>query len=583
MQYTRYPRTPHVPWSPGASPDDIRHGVLTCFDGKEVVVTEKLDGENTSLYRDHVHARSPDSAHHPSRTWIKRFHDRVRHRIPEGHRVSGESVYARHSIAYEDLESWFYVFSVWDREDRCLDWDATQRFAKRLGAPTPRVLFRGRYDEKVLRELAARIDPHVVEGYVVRTAGAFARADFEEHVAKWVRKDHVQTDVHWMNAPVVLNGLGPRAALWDTRSGETPKAQALLRAIDEERDDPTALAALERRLIEALSRIDALGRVGDARLEGALAALLDGTPRSAIAALGAKIGVRVARRAADLVGLARSLREPFPDDARAAGLRRMARVADLGVLHAVARTSVDRATEEIVLWSELHAGEADLLGPAPLARLRAGALSALADLPRARAQRAWSRMLDRFVTGTIASVEEGLQATFHERTLDVPTLVGTVGPSGSGKTTLVRAAFPDHRVISLDDLRAGRGDRADQSGNDEILAAALARLDGALQAGESVVWDATLLVPMQRELLQSVARRTGALTKWVVFARDRQALERTNRERAHAVDDVVLAAQLQRYRPPYPGDADVLAYVGKGASIADTAGDLFADEPEDAS
>jgi hypothetical protein len=35
------------------------------------------------------------------------------------------------------------------------------------------------------------------EGIVVRSAGLFHNDDFVENVAKWVRKDHVQTDVHW--------------------------------------------------------------------------------------------------------------------------------------------------------------------------------------------------------------------------------------------------------------------------------------------------------------------------------------------------------------------------------------------------
>ncbi|MFE9924807.1 RNA ligase family protein, partial [Streptomyces sp. NPDC005774] len=45
-----YPRTPHLPWSPGAASDDIRAGDLSGLRGREVVVTEKLDGENTTLY-----------------------------------------------------------------------------------------------------------------------------------------------------------------------------------------------------------------------------------------------------------------------------------------------------------------------------------------------------------------------------------------------------------------------------------------------------------------------------------------------------------------------------------------------------
>ncbi|WP_238598694.1 RNA ligase family protein [Saccharothrix sp. ALI-22-I] len=57
-------------------------------------------------------------------------------------KLDGENVYARHSIVYSDLESWFYGFSVWDG-DRCLDWDRTVRFLRDVGVPTPPVLWRG--------------------------------------------------------------------------------------------------------------------------------------------------------------------------------------------------------------------------------------------------------------------------------------------------------------------------------------------------------------------------------------------------------------------------------------------------------
>jgi hypothetical protein len=223
-----YPRTPHLPWSPGSTPDDVRACDLSGLHGREVVVTEKLDGENTTLYRDGLHARSLDSGHHPSRAWVKGLHGRIGRRIPHGRRVCGENVYAVHSLAYRDLENWFYGLSVWDG-DRCLPWDATVAFLRDLGVPVPPALWRGVFDERALRTL--RIDPERQEGYVVRAVGDFTRAEFPLRVAKWVRPRHVRTDTHWMHAPVVPNGLGPKAALWSVRSGAGPDVPALLTAL----------------------------------------------------------------------------------------------------------------------------------------------------------------------------------------------------------------------------------------------------------------------------------------------------------------------------------------------------------------
>ena len=88
--------------------------------GREVVVTEKLDGENTTMYTDYIHARSLDSHHHPSRDWVKQLHGEIGYKIPVGWRVCGENMYARHSIVYYDLTTYFYGFSIWDETNTAL-------------------------------------------------------------------------------------------------------------------------------------------------------------------------------------------------------------------------------------------------------------------------------------------------------------------------------------------------------------------------------------------------------------------------------------------------------------------------------
>ena len=48
-QKYKYPRTYHVPWSPGTTSDDRLLKSVDQFVGKRVVVTEKMDGENTTM------------------------------------------------------------------------------------------------------------------------------------------------------------------------------------------------------------------------------------------------------------------------------------------------------------------------------------------------------------------------------------------------------------------------------------------------------------------------------------------------------------------------------------------------------
>lgn len=205
----KYPKTMHLPWSPGLQNDDRLMPDVDCFLGKEVVITEKMDGENTTMYRDYIHARSIDSQNHPSRNWVKGRHGRIKHLIPEGWRICGENLYATHSIHYEDLTDYFMLFSVWSRGNVCMSWNITEQYAKILDVPTVPVLYRGKWDEWV--KVHALTDAFVYqdgkEGYVVRVADSFCYTDFDKSVAKYVRKDHIQTDEHWMNKAIVPNAL----------------------------------------------------------------------------------------------------------------------------------------------------------------------------------------------------------------------------------------------------------------------------------------------------------------------------------------------------------------------------------------
>lgn len=206
----KYPRTYHLPWSPGGTNDDRRLVDCAHFEGKKVVVTEKMDGENTTLYSFGLHARSVSSADHPSRAWIKAMHGSIAHEIPEGWRICGENLYAKHSIGYANLPTYFLVFSIWNEANVCLPWSETVEWSALLGLRTVPVVWEGVWSEKAVRGAweAYKGSDEVAEGYVVRLADSFSYDDFGTAVAKWVRPHHVQTDDHWMNQAVVPNGLG---------------------------------------------------------------------------------------------------------------------------------------------------------------------------------------------------------------------------------------------------------------------------------------------------------------------------------------------------------------------------------------
>lgn len=211
MDRIKYPRTFHFPWSDGICSDDKVLHDTSNFEGKEVVVTEKMDGENTTMTPDYVHARSTTYAPHPSRDWVRKFHAEIRHSIPENWRVCGENLYAKHSIGYDNLPSYFLGFSIWDGET-ALSWDETVEYFELIGIEPVRVLWRGIFDEKALQELVASLDQDKQEGFVVRVADSFHISEFKVSVAKYVRKNHVQSDEHWMHQTVVPNKLIKEAA-----------------------------------------------------------------------------------------------------------------------------------------------------------------------------------------------------------------------------------------------------------------------------------------------------------------------------------------------------------------------------------
>ena len=155
--------------------------------------------------KDYIHARSLDSVDHVSRHWVKGLWAKIQYNIPEDWRICGENVYAVHSIEMDNLDSYFYVFNIWDNNNQCLSWDDTVEWCKLLELEPVTVLYRGVYDEELIKNI--KLDYKTQEGYVVRLVESFHYKDFSKCVAKAIRAGHVQTDEHWMLKPVVPNKL----------------------------------------------------------------------------------------------------------------------------------------------------------------------------------------------------------------------------------------------------------------------------------------------------------------------------------------------------------------------------------------
>lgn len=202
---SKYNRTYHLPWSPGATNDDRIATDTEGLVGTEIVITEKLDGENTGMTDKGVYARS--HAAFTTSPWsreVRLIHKmKVEDQLGDGVFLFGENMEGIHSIEYTNLDSYFYIFGVRDN-NIWIPWNQVEEYSYLLDIPTVPVLFRGVVNS--VKELKDLVEDLVskpsklggpIEGVVVRNAGMFHNDDFADNVMKWVRKGHVQTDEHW--------------------------------------------------------------------------------------------------------------------------------------------------------------------------------------------------------------------------------------------------------------------------------------------------------------------------------------------------------------------------------------------------
>lgn len=202
----KYFRTYHLPWSEAVADDDIV--IKSPFkDGDDVIVTIKKDGENTSLYPSgRSHARSIDSGNHPSRDYVKKYWQERSYQLPHGWRVCGENLYAKHSIHYNNLKSYLYVFSIWNDDNFCLSWDDTLEWCELLDLTPVEEIYRGKYDVDAIKSAFLPYKSNE-EGYVIRSVGSFHYDNANTNMAKYVRKNHVTTSQHWMYSEIIPNKL----------------------------------------------------------------------------------------------------------------------------------------------------------------------------------------------------------------------------------------------------------------------------------------------------------------------------------------------------------------------------------------
>lgn len=241
-QSDKYGRSLHAHMSLGTTSDDrfMPNGYVKYFASMENghVLSEKLDGQNQCFKESGVYARSHVApTTHP---WDKPMRERwqlIKYDLGNLE-IFGENMYGIHSIAYKNLESYFYVFAV--RENGVwLSWEEVEFYAALFDFPVVptikiKTTLKEFYNNSDLKNendifndwitetlgmtweesvktpgLLGGYDPKTgedaSEGFVLRSCDGFENKsqglDVQENefanLCKLVRESHVKSDEHW--------------------------------------------------------------------------------------------------------------------------------------------------------------------------------------------------------------------------------------------------------------------------------------------------------------------------------------------------------------------------------------------------
>ncbi|MBI3712175.1 MAG: RNA ligase family protein [Burkholderiales bacterium] len=221
--FFRFPHTQHLFWLGHDTPRNDK--VLTQTEVAamllgDVVVEEKLDGANVGFslsldgglrvqnrgqYLTAMHAgqflRLPE--------WMAQHSEGLYAALKPNLVLFGEWCAARHSLDYDALSDWFFLFDVYDRIAGRF-WSSPRRnaLACMSGLVTVPQVLQGKVTVSTLTQLVVTVPSHfrqgALEGVVIRREST----DWCDARAKLVRPDFAQTiDTHWRTRSIEWNRL----------------------------------------------------------------------------------------------------------------------------------------------------------------------------------------------------------------------------------------------------------------------------------------------------------------------------------------------------------------------------------------
>ena len=208
----KYPKTRYLSFSPSKDNTDVREtGLfdLNNFISKDLIITTKMDGSNLQMSQGKLAARNGKYANHKSFDLAKVLYNEIYYKIPKDIIIFGEWLYAKHSIHYTKLISYFQVFAIYDKFNSIyLSWQDVEQLSNSLSLNTVQKLYSIKSNSlPELEQLITQYGENYInqggEGIVIRNSDSFS--DFNSNVAKYVRKNHVTTDEHWTQQKLIRN------------------------------------------------------------------------------------------------------------------------------------------------------------------------------------------------------------------------------------------------------------------------------------------------------------------------------------------------------------------------------------------
>lgn len=236
----KYPRTQHIEGSklqPGD--EDLSQIPFSALIGRHLVVEEKLDGANCGISfseeadlilqsRGHVLSGGPRERQFDLfKAWAQAHKEELWSLLGTHYIMYGEWLFARHTLAYDQLPHYFFEFDVYDKqEETFLSTEHRKDLFKESSVCSAPVLHQGK-----VKSLAALIgligsspfrsgEGALMEGlYIKEEEGGVVTARY-----KFVRHGFFMaveySETHWINRPIEQNKLKEGVDIFAVRQGD---------------------------------------------------------------------------------------------------------------------------------------------------------------------------------------------------------------------------------------------------------------------------------------------------------------------------------------------------------------------------